>query len=280
MKNKKLIIMLLLSLIAAYIVYFKIDDNFIINKKYDVNQEVINSIITNNITSEMSDYDKVKAIHDYIVSTTEYDHINLQNNTIPDLDYTAKGVLVNHIGVCRGYAEAFKLLMDELNIGCNIVTGYVGSVSHAWNVVKIDNEWYHIDCTYDDPVDEEETQGSNNYLRYDYFLVTTEQILLDHVPDSIKYSCTSDKYMYQEKEKDVPYCILESVQCLPSTISYYFNSGKNNVTFYFPENADLSDVNFLNKISQVLGYSNNVSQFSYTPILKCGKYYYTTMYIK
>lgn len=279
MRTKKLLILLLLSIIAAYIVYSKVDDKYIIHGEYEVDSNVVERIIADNINIEMSEYDKVKAIHDYIVSTTEYDHKNLENDTIPDIDYTAKGVLEKHIGVCRGYAEAFQLLMDKLNIDCEIVTGYADSISHAWNVVKIDGEWYQIDCTYDDPVDSSNSNLSTDYLRYDYFLVTNEQMYIDHTPDRNKYKCFSDKYMYQEKQKDVPYYILESVHKLPSMISYLYNQGDSKITFYFPEKIDLSDDTILNGISQMLGYSSNVSQFSYTPVALCGKYYYTTISI-
>lgn len=277
MKKVKLLFKLLLSLLAAYIVYIRFDSNYINYDKYEVNSTVVDNILSQIITPEMDTYNKVKYIHDYIVSTTEYDHINLENNTIPDIDYTAKGVLENHIGVCRGYAEAFKLLMDNLNIECEIETGYADGISHAWNVVKIDNEWYQIDCTYDDPVDVSGDNTQNNYLRYDYFLITSAQMYIDHQSDKQKHLCSSEKYMYQEKQKDIPYYILDSVQQLPTNITYLYGQGYHKVTFYFPDYTDLSDGTLLNDISKMLGYSGNASQFSYTPVMKCGKYYYTTL---
>lgn len=278
MKIKKLFVLLVLSIIAAYVFYSKYDDDYIDPSEYQVNEYVINSILQDNISSTMTDFEKVKSIHDYIVSTTEYDHENLNNNSIPDIDYTAKGVLEKHIGVCRGYAEAFKLLMDNLNIPCEIETGYADGISHAWNVVSIDGEWYQIDCTYDDPID---TSGQNSlgsdFLRYDYFLITNEQMYLDHTPDKKLKNCISEKYMYQEKQKNVPYYILKSIYQIPTNIALLYSKGESKVTFYFPENIDLETSSISDDISIKLGYSRTASQFSFTPVEKCGKYYYTTI---
>jgi transglutaminase/protease-like cytokinesis protein 3 len=278
LKLRKLFLVLILSVIVAYAFYTKYDDDYISPSKYEVSTDVINNIITENIIPTMTDYEKVKTIHDYIVSTTEYDHDNLENNTIPDIDYTAKGVLENHIGVCRGYSEAFKLLMNSLDIDCEIETGYADGISHAWNVVCLEGEWYQVDCTYDDPIDVSgRNEAGNNFLRYDYFLITNEQMYLDHKPDKKLKNCISEKYMYQEKQKDVPYYILSSIYQLPSTITSLYSRGNSKVTFYFPENIDLENSSISDDISIQLGHSRTASQFSFTPVAKCGKYYYTTI---
>ena len=279
MKAKKTIIMLVSLSILAYLYLFKMQSSLF--KDYKVDAKVVNEIIANNISDSMSEYEKVRAIHDYIVISTKYDEENLKNNTLPDIDFTAKGVLEKHLGVCRGYAEAFKLLMDELGIECEIVTGYADSISHAWNVVKVDGEWYQIDCTYDDPVDENNAAGNDDNLRYDYFLVTNEQISLDHTPDEIKYDCNSEKYMYQEKMKGVPFTILKSIQMVPQALLNSIDNNNNAMTFYFPDNIDLEASNIVEQLSILLGNTGySFTQFYYTPVQKCGKYYYTTFYVE
>lgn len=67
-------------------------------------------IIEQIIKPGMSDIDKAKAIHDYIIRNTKYDYENWLNNTIPPVSYTAYGVLIKGMGVCQGYTEAFNLL--------------------------------------------------------------------------------------------------------------------------------------------------------------------------
>ena len=102
---------------------------------------------------------------------------------------------------------------------------------------------------------------------------------LDHKPDKKLKNCISEKYMYQEKQKDVPYYILSSIYQLPSTITSLYSRGNSKVTFYFPENIDLENSSISDDISIQLGHSRTASQFSFTPVAKCGKYYYTTITI-
>lgn len=279
MKARKTIILLVSISILAYLYLFKMQNAMF--KEFEVDKKVINEIIANNITDSMSEYEKVRAIHDYIIISTKYDEENLKKDTIPDIDFTAKGVLEEHLAVCRGYAEAFKLLMDELDIDCEIVTGYADSVSHAWNVVNVDGAWYQIDCTYDDPVDENNTAGNGDNLRYDYFLVTDEQICLDHTPDELKYDCNSEKYMYQEKMRDVPFVILNSIQMLPGILLENIDKNITSMTFYFPENIDLETSRIIERLSILLGNTgHSFTQFYYTPVQKCGKYYYTSFFVE
>ncbi|MGH2330987.1 stalk domain-containing protein [Thermoanaerobacter mathranii] len=143
-------------------------------------------IISQIIKPDMSDIDKVKAIHDYIVKNTKYDYENLINNTIPPESYTAYGVLIKGVGVCQGYTAAFNLLAQLARIDSLGVAGtgfnYSGSMPHAWNMIRIDGKISYVDVTWDDPVPD---QGDN--VRYDYFNVTEEQLAKDHSWDKEKF---------------------------------------------------------------------------------------------
>ena len=85
----------------------------------------------------LSDYEKVKAVHDYLVLNCEYKYFK-------DGPYNA---LFCGSSNCNGYALAFQKIMNELNIPCRYHTGDV----HAWNSVFLDGKWYNIDVTWDDP---------------------------------------------------------------------------------------------------------------------------------
>lgn len=277
MKHFRLLLYPCLFLSMFFIYFYFYGNPF---AKYSVEDSTIKKIIDENIDTSMSDYDKIKIIHDYIVVNTVYDQENLVNNTIPDIDYTAKGVFENGVAVCRGYAEAFQLLMDALDIECQIVTGYAENTSHAWNIVKLDGQWYHVDTTFDDPIDDSMDSQENPYsnLRYDYFLINDEQIFLDHIMESKAPACTSDLYMYGEKQYNTPYEIVENIANIPAAYTRYFNSGISSVTFYFPENADLSSSGIINRIgTQLFSSGNHVSGCTYTAITKCGDYFYTTI---
>ena len=152
-----------------------------------------------------SDYEKEKAVHDYIVAHTTYTDANQITTDITNPIYGVDGVLLNNNAVCQGYAETMKLFMDILGIECKIVTG-VGKENqpHAWNLVKLDNEWYHVDATWNDP-----SPDIPGQILYSYFNVTDEMIKEDHIIDSnktypkakgTKYFYYNDKVISQTKE--------------------------------------------------------------------------------
>ena len=136
--------------------------------------EKVNAIISNYINNSMSEYQKIKAIHDYIVDHTKYDIENYNNNTIPFLSYSAYGILVLGTGVCEGYAESFKLLCNKVGIHSIVVSGHGDGGEHAWNMVKIGDHYYQIDVTWDDPTPD------TGELRYNYFLISDNIMAQDH----------------------------------------------------------------------------------------------------
>jgi hypothetical protein len=162
------------------------------DKDFDIDQaqsvaERLHSVVKKVIRPDMSDLEKERAVHDYIVAHTRYDQENYARNSIPKEDYTSYGILVNGTGVCEGYTETFQMFMDYLDIECRIVTGQVknpyGSLeNHAWNIVRIGDRYYHVDVTWDDPVPD-----SGNRVKYDYFNLTDEQIGKDHIWDKAAY---------------------------------------------------------------------------------------------
>ena len=103
-------------------------------------------------TNGKSEYEKMKIVHDYLVDNVEYDTTILQDNI-----YNIYGTLVTKKCVCEGYAKTYQYLMNELGIDNVIVIG-TGTNSnnetenHAWNYVKLENNWYAIDVTWDDPI--------------------------------------------------------------------------------------------------------------------------------
>lgn len=125
------------------------------------------------VTPGMSEYDQVKAFHDYIINNTEYRETG-------DRSHNAAGPLLDGLAVCEGYSNALDILCYLSGIECIRVNGVSNGGSHAWNKVKIDGQWYNIDVTWDDPV------SSRPLLRYDYFLVSDSALARDH--DWIAYS--------------------------------------------------------------------------------------------
>lgn len=97
-------------------------------------------------------YSNIKFVHDYLVENLEYEETISKPNI-----YNIYGALVNKNCVCEGYAKAFKYLLNSLDINCVLVSGIAtnsegNSENHAWNYVEINNIWYAIDSTWDDPI--------------------------------------------------------------------------------------------------------------------------------
>lgn len=146
-------------------------------------------IISNIISDDMSEYERVKAIHDWIVINVQYDYAGLQNNTVAETAYNADGALRYKLAVCQGYAEAFQLLCAKAGVQAQMMYGEAGNnidgwQSHAWNVVRINGEWYQIDCTWDDPLVNGVIVTGRDNLSYTYFLLTDTEMYSDHKLDA------------------------------------------------------------------------------------------------
>ena len=121
-----------------------------------------------NITDTMSDFDKIMAVHDYMALHYSYD-TTYQNHSI--------SIMTTKTGVCQAYAYAFKHMMNILGIDCTYVKS--DPMAHMWNLVKLDDKWYHIDLTWDDPVPD--TFGQ---VRHNYALKSTDAFMCTTYPDS------------------------------------------------------------------------------------------------
>jgi transglutaminase/protease-like cytokinesis protein 3 len=189
----------------------------------------IKQIIEQIIQEDMQDVDKVKAVHDYIVLNTRYDYDNLLSNTIPEISFTAEGVLAKQIAVCQGYAFAFQLFMEQLSIGSKVVVGtdLKTGLGHAWNMVKLDGNWYHVDTTWDDPVPDKE-----GTVQYNYFLITDEVLEEDHDWIRSDYpDCDREDYQYYIY-KDV---MITSLGQYEEKFMELYDLGERTITILYPE---------------------------------------------
>lgn len=125
------------------------------NSKEDINMAIENlRQIVQDIKVEISDkskYTQIKYVHDYLINNLEYDR-SLSNENI----YNIYGALINKLTVCEGYTKAFKYILDQLDIESIFVFG-IGindgkEESHSWNYVYLEENWYAVDVTWDDPI--------------------------------------------------------------------------------------------------------------------------------
>lgn len=193
---------------------YEYDNTIIGNMKANLNNQ-INTFLSDKIKTSMSELEKEKAVHDYLVLTATYDIDNYNNNTIPNISTTAYGIIVNKTGVCEGYAKAMKLLLNKVGIESIFLSGDP-YMNHAWNLVKIDGSWYHTDVTWDDPVPDKGT------VRYKYFNLDDASMLKDHSWEQASYlTCTSNKYLYMQ---NISYPVQDG------NVIYYSDSSTDKLT--------------------------------------------------
>ena len=140
--------------------------------------EKVNWIISHYIFSGMSEYQKVKVINNWLICNAHYDYTYAAND--------AAGVLIQGVGVCESYARAAQKLLDKAGIENMYLRGTAdngtggGFQDHAWNLVKVNGSWYHLDTTWNDPAQWNDPAAIGGFERYKYFLLTSAQIGVDH----------------------------------------------------------------------------------------------------
>ena len=92
---------------------------------------------------------------------------------------TAYGALVEHFAVGEGFAMAYKALCDEFGIGCRVVIGRKNGVAHAWNIVRLDGEYFHVDVSSFDSDAPEESFLLGDGEMSDYWWDSLEAVPCD-----------------------------------------------------------------------------------------------------
>ncbi len=136
-----------------------------------------------------SDYEKILGVYRYLIEHTDY-VLDVQDQSMISL-------MTSHQATCAGYAKSFQYLMHQLGIPCTLVFGTgAGGENHGWNMVMCDGDWYQVDVTWGDPVDENGNPGSS--LDYTYFMITDEEMYRDHTLDPTLPvpQCTATTYNY------------------------------------------------------------------------------------
>lgn len=194
----------------------KVNSALCLNAEYRFKEEECN-IIQNEMRSKadiivqqikgLSDVEKIKQIHDFIISNVVYKDLDAPYS------HQAPGTLVYGIGVCEGIAKSFKYICDLIGLESGIVIGSadigansnveISSALHAWNIVKIGNQYSQIDLTFD------YCMSTEKNLRYDYFLLSDYEITKTHNsilqidPCDYNYNYYQKKGLFATKSSDL-----------------------------------------------------------------------------
>lgn len=138
--------------------------------------------ILSGIAGDADQYTRVKYVYDTIIRETDYDPSAPDNQNV-------YSVFVNHRSVCQGYAKATQYLLNRLGVECTLVLGTVeteeGQEGHAWNLVRVDGNYYYVDATWGDASYSLQGGGTPENMdipeiNYDYLNVTTAELLRSH----------------------------------------------------------------------------------------------------
>ena len=146
-----------------------------------------------------SEYDKVKAVYEAVIFSTNYDLSAADNQNIAS-------VFLGGASVCQGYAKATQYLLNHLGVMCTLVQGTVDTgEAHAWNLVQVDGDYYYVDTTWGDAsyrMENGSEQRSLPEINYDYLCVTTEDLLRTHHIEAVipMPECTATEANYYVRE--------------------------------------------------------------------------------
>ena len=229
----------------------------------DMAKEILSGIVTDG----MSDFEKEKAVYEWL--TTELTGSTGILTVIPthngDND-TPHDVLKYRSAVCVGYATTFRMFMQMLGIECKVV--HSSDLTHSWDLVKLDDGWYHTDCYMDN-----ETANYQNFNMDDARCGQNHDWTKEYYP-----AATGKKYNYIFSICDT----LESIYAVPAWVTDAILNRKPVISCTFKNKIDESNENaaqyMVEQLMQQLEMSESFS-LSYDWMLNGNSEYVLCFYI-
>lgn len=176
-------------------------------------EQAIDSFL-DRIDPAWNEYEKEKALHDMLATKVTY--VSTANA------HNAYGALVEGLAVCEGYAEALQCLLQRVGIQSIQVYGYGvnpqtgGTENHAWNMVRIDGDYYLTDPTWND-------YDADNTLLYAYFNQTSAILGEDHIQWKVGHNA--------ETGEELNCQVFQLPNCTATKASYFTKEGKRISTY-------------------------------------------------
>ncbi len=158
-------------------------------KEVDEKSELLKTKVEEIIsaTENLSAFETEKYFHDWLCNNVVYDE------TADETIFTAYGALINGVAVCEGYSRAMQMLCNKADIPSVIIYGQSRNSGHMWNLVCLENLWYHTDVTWDD---------QNDFISYTFFNLTDNHISADHTVYPVDVT-GKDKTVTEEGEYNI-----------------------------------------------------------------------------
>ena len=244
---------------------FTVDE---VNVMLKETEKTANDIISQ-LDENMSDYEKLKFFHDYLV-------MNVESSVDGKYADSIYGALVDKKALCEGYAKAFSYLCNLSGIENMIVTGYTG-VDHMWNMVKLNGSWYHIDIGWDQPAEALKAQYPDLIL-YQYFLV--DDAVIQNNRSINNYLCSppdaeADTMNYFVYENRYASDYEEALQIIENSCKSCIDTGEKYFMLKFDSSnlclqtisdlikPDASGVSDIDRIVERLNFKGQISYIDY-----------------
>ncbi len=140
--------------------------------------------IFESMPGNLSLYDRELYLHDEFLKRCEYADID-DAATDRFRVYTSLGGLVDFSAVCEGYSRAMQILLSACGIETYYASGIGNKTLHMWNTVNLEGEWYFLDATWND--------NDTGEIAYDYFNLTTQQLLFDHTVSPLYWELSEEE---------------------------------------------------------------------------------------
>lgn len=193
-----------------------------------LNKEV-NKFI-NSVEYGLDDFSLELLAHNYIIDRCKYDD-DVKDSDDDYLAFTPYGAIVNGNAVCEGYAKAFSYLLSQLGIESKGIVGKGSQELHMWNAVKIDDNWYYTDISWDD---------GKEYSRYDYFNITESQLKKDHTISKVYSKCSSDEVNGTNGVKAINFNF-SVPECDSTEENYYVKKAVHFTDLYSYQNDEMTN---------------------------------------
>ena len=194
-----------------------------------------------------SDWQRLRLAHDYLT---------IKNYYSPEADVSTNNVVSGLLGsetMCVGYAQAFQMIAERMGYPTYNIYGYANNEAHDWNIVRLGDQWYHVDVTFDDPI-------NNDYptplVQTSYFLRSTEAMQRSHVIYS--YNVPSAPADYTANYRDYGILVSDPSE-LPEIIGTYmeeadYHDDQPDVLEFYLDGFTLSLTDFDRIMNQSYDY--------------------------
>ena len=233
-------------------------------------QQSINDVIENDFCIEyvknLSQKEQVAYVYKWLVTYCNYNVNSAYNQSI-------YSVFVRRNSVCTGYAKAAQYLFNLLGIESRLVFGRLHNDKedgrHCWNLVKVDNEYYHFDACFGDSILDNVAIKSGvqellkiNGINYNFLCVSTDEILRTRTIEDIttlpdcpyswsKTLINSLALIKLKQREDIKGCLLSHIGS--SADIYLCSKDKNTVLKVFRPNSKTTSLEEYHYMQQTKG---------------------------